>query len=98
MTEIGIQAVDLHAVDPPQDARFGGEKTAAVVTATTHALYLAATPTFAIMAVLTSVSGENADMMCSAAHGAWPLSGMVPMYVLMSAFHSAPWLKWILRP
>ena len=22
-----------------------------------------------------------------------PLSGMVPMYVLMSAFHLAPWLK-----
>ena len=98
MTEIGIQAVDLHAVDPPQDARIGGEKTAAVGTALSHALYLAATPTFAIMAVLTSVSGENADMMCSAAHGAWPLSGMVSMYVLMSAFHSAPWLKWILRP
>ena len=92
MTEIDIQAVD-----PPRDARVGGEKTAAVGTATTHALYLAATPTFAIMAVLTSVGGENADMMCSAAHGAWPLSGMVPMYVLMSAFHSAPWLKWILR-
>jgi len=98
MTEIGIQAVDLHAVDPPQDARIGGEKTAAIVTALSHALYLAATPTFAIMAVLTSVGGENADMMCSAAHGAWPLSGMVSMYVLMSAFHSAPWLKWILRP
>jgi hypothetical protein len=31
--------------------------------------------------------------MCSAAHGASPLSGMVPMYVLMSAFHLAPWLK-----
>jgi hypothetical protein len=97
MTEIGIQAVDLHAVDPSQDARIGGEKTAAVGTALSHALYLAATPTFAIMAVLTSVSGENADMMCSAAHGAWPLGGMVPMYVLMSVFHSAPWLKWILR-
>jgi hypothetical protein len=24
-----------------------------------------------------------------------PLSGMVPMYVLMSAFHLAPWLKLI---
>jgi hypothetical protein len=97
MTGIGIQAVDLHAVDPPRDARIGAKKTAAVGTALSHALYLAATPTFAIMAVLTGVSGENADMMCSAAHGAWPLGGMVPMYVLMSAFHSAPWLKCILR-
>jgi hypothetical protein len=36
-------------------------------------------------------------MMCSAAHGVSPLSGMVPMYVLMSAFHSVPWLKLISR-
>ena len=60
-------------------------------------LGLAAAPTFAVMALLTCVPGGDADMMCSAAHGAWPLSGMVPMYVLMSVFHSAPWLKWILR-
>jgi hypothetical protein len=47
--------------------------------------------------VLASVSGGNADMMCTAAHDASPLGGMVPMYVLMSAFHSAPWLKRIFR-
>jgi hypothetical protein len=92
MTEFGI-----HAVDPPPNARSGGERTAAAGTSVAHALYIAATPTFAIMAALTSVNGENAEMMCSAAHGAWPLGGMVPMYVLMSAFHSAPWLKWIFR-
>ena len=56
-------------------------------------LDLAAAPTFAVMALLTYVSGGDADMMCSAARGASPLSGMVPMYLLMSAFHSAPWLK-----
>jgi hypothetical protein len=56
-------------------------------------LGLAAAPTFAVMALLTYVSGGDADMMCSAAHGVSPLSGMVPMYLLMSAFHSAPWLK-----
>jgi hypothetical protein len=60
-------------------------------------LGLAAAPTFAVMALLSGVSGGDADMMCSAAHGASPLSGMVPMYVLMSAFHSAPWLKVISR-
>jgi hypothetical protein len=60
-------------------------------------LGLAAAPTFAVMALLTCVSGGDADMMCSAAHAASPLSGMVPMYVLMSAFHSAPWLKLISR-
>jgi hypothetical protein len=60
-------------------------------------LGLAAAPTFAVMACLASVPGADADMMCSAAHGASPLRGMVPMYVLMSAFHSAPWLKLISR-
>ena len=56
-------------------------------------LYLAAAPTFAIMALLTSVLGGGApDALCS---GASPLSGMVPMYLLMSAFHLAPWLKLI---
>jgi hypothetical protein len=34
-------------------------------------------------------------MMCSATHGVSLLSGMLPMYLLMSAFHSAPWLKLI---
>jgi hypothetical protein len=60
-------------------------------------LGLAAAPTFAVMALLTCAPGVDADMMCSAAHGASPLSGMVAMYVLMSAFHSAPWLKLISR-
>jgi hypothetical protein len=55
-------------------------------------LSLAAAPTFAIMALLTGV-GEVPDMLCSAVNGASPLGGMVPMYLLMSAFHSAPWLK-----
>jgi hypothetical protein len=58
-------------------------------------LCLAAAPTFAIMALLTGVGGGPADMLCSAAQHASPLSGMVPMYLLMSAFHSAPWLKLI---
>jgi hypothetical protein len=59
-------------------------------------LCLAAAPTFAIMALLTGVLGGGPpDPLCSAAHDASPLNGMVPMYVLMSAFHSAPWLKLI---
>ena len=57
-------------------------------------LSLAAAPTFATMALLTHVSGGAPDMICSAA-GASPLSGMVPMYLLMSAFHLAPWLRLI---
>jgi hypothetical protein len=59
-------------------------------------LCLAAAPTFAIMALLTGVLGGGApDVLCSALQGASPLSGMGPMYWLMSAFHSAPWLKLI---
>jgi hypothetical protein len=55
-------------------------------------LGLAATPTFTIMALLTAVLGGPSDMLCSAGHGSL-LSGMVPMYLLMSAFHSAAWLR-----
>ncbi len=60
-------------------------------------LCLAAAPAFAIMALLTGVDGGPADMFCSAAQHASPLSGMEPMYLLMSAFHSAPWLKLVAR-
>jgi len=59
-------------------------------------LSLAAAPSFAIMALLTGTQdGGMPEMLCSAAHDASPLTGMVPMYVLMSAFHLAPWLKLI---
>jgi hypothetical protein len=48
------------------------------------------------MALLTGVLGSGpADVLCSATHGASPLSGMVLMYALMSAFHLGPWLKLI---
>ena len=58
-------------------------------------LSLAAAPTFAIMALLTAVVGGGPlDSLCSAANAS-PVGGMVPMYLLMSAFHSAPWLKLI---
>ena len=61
-----------------------------------HWLCLAAAPTFAIMALLTSVLGSGQpDMLCSAAHDASSLGGMVAMYLLMSAFHFPPWLKLI---
>jgi hypothetical protein len=54
---------------------------------------LAAAPTFAIMAMLTGVPASGPpEMLCSAAS---PLSGMAPMYLLMSAFHLGPWLKLI---
>ena len=58
-------------------------------------LYLAAAPTFAIMALLTGVLGGGSPL-CSIV-SASPLGGMVPMYLLMSAFHLPPWLKLIAR-
>jgi hypothetical protein len=61
-------------------------------------LALGASPTFAIMALLTGVLGGGpAEMICSAAHGS-PLGGMAMMYLLMSAFHMGPWLKLIRAP
>jgi hypothetical protein len=57
---------------------------------------LAAAPTFVIIALLTGVHDSGMpSMFCSAAHGASLLTGMVPMYLLMGAFHSAPWLRLI---
>ena len=57
-------------------------------------LCLAAAPIFALMALLTGVLGGGpANMLCSGGQDASPLSGMVPMYLLMSALHSAPWLR-----
>src|SRR5262249_18357862 len=58
-------------------------------------LGLAAAPTFAIMALWTALFGGQPDMLCMAMQGSSPMSGMTLMYLLMSAFHSSPWLKLI---
>ena len=55
---------------------------------------LAAAPTFAIMALATGVHGGGPhDVLCATTQDASPLNGMVSMYLLMTAFHSAPWLR-----
>ncbi len=57
-------------------------------------LSYAASPVFALMALLTLAYGAP-DTMCAAMPMSSPslLGGMVPMYLLMSAFHAAPWLR-----
>jgi hypothetical protein len=47
------------------------------------------------MALLTALGDGEPELLCAAMHHASPLSGMTLMYLLMSAFHSAPWLKLI---
>jgi len=85
---------ETHAVTRGSGAVLCDKGNAAAIGAADF-LYLAAAPTFAIMALLTSVLGGGAvEALCS---GVSPLSGMVPMYLLMSAFHLAPWLKLISR-
>jgi hypothetical protein len=57
-------------------------------------LSLAAAPTFALMALVSGIldSGTH-QMWCSAGMHMSPLTGMAPMYALMSAFHFTPWMK-----
>jgi len=55
-------------------------------------LALAATPTFAVMALLASAEGGPAAMLCGPGLG-WSAGGMATMYLLMSVFHAGPWLK-----
>lgn len=56
-------------------------------------LRFAAAPAFALMALLTGPYGSEPNVLCVAAQGASSFSGMFVMYMLMSAFHSAPWLR-----
>lgn len=62
-------------------------------------LSLAAAPTFALMAMLTtSFEDGTAAALCTQAVPPSALAGMGPMYLLMAAFHLAPWLRLIARP
>ena len=56
-------------------------------------LGLAASPTFAAMAVWSIAFGDReAAVICSAGQGG-PISGMALMYLLMAAFHLPCWLR-----
>ncbi len=59
-----------------------------------QALSLAAAPTFALMALVTGFGGPP-DMLCGTMAGMSSLQGMAWMYLLMTTFHLAPWLRLI---
>lgn len=59
-------------------------------------LSFAASPIFGAMGLATSISGGGAEAMCLSTHAS-PLNGMALMYLLMSAFHTAPWWRLVFR-
>jgi hypothetical protein len=55
-------------------------------------LALAASPTFAVMAWFATNDAPSMAF-CSSGSSILPVDGMTVMYLLMSFFHLAPWLK-----
>ena len=78
----------------PTGSGSGRDDGAPVARAAADWLSLAAAPTFAVMAFMTATGGQP-QWLCATAHLGSPLSEMVPMYLMMSAFHTAPWLRLI---
>ncbi len=70
-----------------------GNQSAAIARVAADWLGLVAAPTFATMALITAGLGGGAEPLCSAAPLGSLMSGMAPMYLLMSAFHVGPWLR-----
>ena len=58
-------------------------------------LGLAAAPTFAVMGLWSALSRSQPDLLCMAMQSSSPIGGMTVMYLLMGAFHMAPWLRLI---
>ena len=90
MTDVAIHPVvrhDADACDGSGDAAPG----------LASWLGLAGAPTFALMALWSAFFSSQPDMICTATQASAPMSGMTVMYLLMSAFHLAPWLNLICR-
>ena len=82
--------------DDGSGARYDGKTTVATLVMVKW-LRLAAAPSFAIMALLTvALDSSLPNALCLAASH-FGLGGMAPMYLLMTIFHSAPWLNLISR-
>jgi hypothetical protein len=90
MTEMSMSSVMRHEAE---SCAGGGNAASGAA----RWLGLAASPTFAIMAVWTGLYSGQPDMLCMAMQSSSPMSGMTVMYLLMSAFHAAPWLKMLSR-
>ena len=88
MTDMSISPVGLRDLDTCTGRGHAGSGPAGW-------LGLAAAPTFALMALWTVFFTSEPDILCMAMQGSSPVSGMTMMYLLMSAFHAAPWLKFI---
>jgi hypothetical protein len=88
MTDMSISPVVRHDVETCA----GGGRAASGAAGW---LGFAAAPTFAIMALWTGLFSGQPDILCMAMQGSSPMSGMTLMYLLMSAFHAAPWLRLI---
>lgn len=84
------------ALGAPDDEAIGRDISNTATLGAADWLGLAAAPTFAIMALLADVlGGEKMVMICGTAQAPSAIGGMVPMYLLMSGFHLAPWLRLI---
>jgi hypothetical protein len=57
-------------------------------------LSLAASPTFAVMTLLTGPANGPVGGLCAVRA---PFDGMAAMYALMAVFHAAPWLRLVAR-
>lgn len=57
------------------------------------ALGLAAAPVFAGMALISNIYQDEFSAICMSGSGAFSLTGMVWMYLLMSMFHVGAWLR-----
>jgi hypothetical protein len=69
----------------------GGNHGAAIARGAADWLGLAAAPAFAAMALTTAWLGDGAEPLCSTSGSL--MSGMIPMYLLMSAVHVGLWLR-----